>query len=210
MIKLACEKHFAEQLGESCCFGLVDSDGVQHYRVHKRTTFEEFKEMVSRDFGIAKHLQRFCSWTKRQNRITRIEKPLETGSGEIKTVLDLAAFRDRILPSAAEKTALMTVKLFLETPDVGNVLRSLQETEFLIFIKHFDLKPKRLSYVGCFYVEGTTEIQRILDKAKELAGIPQNVDIIGFKEKKSYPHVTSPHLHPDHTALQVRCSSSST
>ena len=107
-IKLACERHFAEQLGESCYFGLADFDDVQHYRVHKKTPFEDFKEMVSRDFGIAKHLQRFWLWTQRENGTTRIERHLETGFGEIKTVLDLKAFKERDLSPVFEKTALMT------------------------------------------------------------------------------------------------------
>ena len=210
VIKVAGERHFAEQLGESCYFDLVDFDGVQNYRVHKKTPFEDFKEMISRDFGIAKHLQRFWSWTLRQNGTTRIEKPLEAVSGKIKTVLDLAAFRERHLPPASEKTALMTVKLFLETPDVGNVLHSLRQTEILIFIKHYDSRLRRLSYVGHLYVEQSMQIRKILKKAKRLAGIPQNADIIGFEELKFSPQVTCPHLQPDHTAAMVRCLSCST
>ena len=210
VIKLAYEKQFAEQLGQNCCFDLTDFDGVHHYRVHKRTPFEDFKEMVSRNFGVDKHLQRFWSWTLRQNGTSRIEKPLETGSGEIKTVLDLKAFRERDPSTVYEMTAFMTVNLFLETPDVSDVPRPLQQTEFLISVKHYDPRFGRLSYAGRLYIEESTQIQRILDEAKEQAGLPQNADIIGFKEEKSYPHVTCPHLHPDHTALQVRCSSCST
>ena len=210
VIQLACERHFAEQLGEICYFDLADFDGVQHYEVHKRTPFEDFKEMVSRDFGIAKHLQRFWSWCPRQNGTTRIEKPLETESGEIKTVLDLKAFREKNIPLASQKTALMTVKLFLETPDVGDVLRPLQQTEFLIFIKHYDPKLRRLSYVGRLHIKKMMLIRAILEKAKKLAGLPQNADVIGFEEVKFYPHVTCPQLQPGDTAERVRCSSCST
>ena len=204
VIKVACEKHFVEQLGQNCYFGLADFDSVQQYRVHKRTPFEDFKEMISRDFGIAKHLQRFWSWTQRQDGTTRIEKSLETGSGEIKTVLDLAAFRERNLPPASEKTALMTVKLFLGTPDVGNLPRPLQQTEFLIFFKQYESKFDKLSYVGHLFVENSMQIRKILDTAKELAGLSQNADIVGVKEEKFYPRVTCTHLQPDYTALQVR------
>ena len=208
-IQLACEKHFAEQLGESYYFDLADFDGVQHYRVHKRTPFEDFKEMVSRDFGVAKHLQRFWSCYLRQNRTTRIEKPLPSKPGEIKTVLDLVAFKEKNIPPAAQETALMTVKLFLETPDVGDVLHPLQQTEFLIFIKHYDPKLRRLSYVGHLYVEKMMLIRSILDKARNLAGLSQNTDIIGFEELKFCPQVSCPQLQPDDTAAKVRGSSCS-
>ena len=204
VIKLACEKHFAEQLGESYYFDLANFDGVQHYRVHKKTLFEEFKEMVSRDFGIAKHLQRFWLWTQRQNGTTRIEKPLETGSVELKTVLDLKAFKERNLPPASEKNALMTVKLFLETPDIGDVLRPLQQSELLIFVKHYDPKLRKLAYVGHLFVEKTMQIRTILDKAKKLAGLAQDADVIGVEEVKFNPSVTCAELQPAQTAERVR------
>ena len=203
VIQLACERHFAEQLEESCHFELADFYGVRHYRVHKRTPFEDFKEMVSRDFGIAKHHQRFWLWSQRQNGTTRIEKPLETESGKIKTVLDLRAFREGNLPAASQKTALMTVKLFLETPDLGDVLRPLQQTELLIFIKHYDPGLGRLSCVGHLFVEKSVEIQRILDKAKTMAGLAQYADVIEFEEVDSYLHITCPSSQPDRTAAKV-------
>lgn len=55
-IRLATEFHFISQIGQSCDCNSASLDAVKQHRVHKNTPFEDFKEIVSKNFGIPKHL----------------------------------------------------------------------------------------------------------------------------------------------------------
>lgn len=46
MIKVAGEKHLKTQIGDKIYFDLVNFESVESYRIHKNTSFEDFKEMV--------------------------------------------------------------------------------------------------------------------------------------------------------------------
>lgn len=202
VIKLACEKHFAEQLGDSYHFDLADFNHVKSYRVHKKTPFEDFKETISNDLGIPKHLQRFWLWNQRQNGTLRISKPLEMSTVELNTVLDLRHFKEKSLTGSTEKNALMTIKLFLETPD-GENLHPLRGSELLIFVKLYNPKIRKLSYIGHLFVEKTSPFRLILERAKKLAGLVSDADVVGFEEVKYDPSVICSDLSPSQTPEKV-------
>lgn len=116
-ITLATEFHFAEQMGKTYYADLADVNALKHYQIHKMTPFEDFKEMVRKDYKIPTHLQRFWLWSKRRNNTVRVSEPLIEDEIDLKTVLDLRHFRDKDFPSNQTKYALLTIVLFLEAPE---------------------------------------------------------------------------------------------
>ena len=208
-IKLATEKHFKEQLGETYYSDLANFEEVTTYRLHKKTRFEDFKERVSQDFGIPTHLQRFWLWMHRQNGTVRIDKPLEPMSEKIETVLDLRHYKEKLSTPMPERNALMTIQLFLEAPEQDNVLRSLNPSEILIFIKFYDPKIRKLSYVGHLFVDKGAQFRLIFERARILAKLPPEADVVGFEEVKYEPAVVCTELSPTQTPEKVqgvRCS----
>eukprot|EP00210_Caulerpa_lentillifera_P006758 g6458.t1 len=212
VIKLACEKHFAEQLGESCYFDLANFDAVKNYRIQKKTPFEDFQRMVSKDFGVPKHLQRFWLWIYRTNNTMRVSKPLNEIGSELKTVLDLRHYKEKASNHLPQKNALMTIKLFLESPSestlsggmVGGALRAIPRNELLIFMKYYDPVRRKLSYLGHLFVEKDCPFRLIFERAKKMAGLKTEEEVIGFEEVKHSPTVVCTELPPDATPDKSR------
>lgn len=177
-ITLATEFHFAEQMGKTYYADLADVNALKHYQIHKMTPFEDFKEMVRKDYKIPTHLQRFWLWSKRRNNTVRVSEPLIEDEIDLKTVLDLRHFRDKDFPSNQTKYALLTIVLFLEAPEdtalkegiPGTTLHSIQRNELLIFLKYYDPKSKKLFYLGHMFIEKTCTFSVIFEKAKKMAG----------------------------------------
>eukprot|EP00210_Caulerpa_lentillifera_P006772 g6471.t1 len=207
VIKLACEKHFAEQLGESYYFDLANFDAVKNYRIQKKTPFEDFQQMVSKDFGVPKHFQRFWLWIYRTNNTMRVSKPLNEIGSELKTVLDLRHYKEKTLNHFPEKNALMTIKLFLESPSesalnggmAGGALRAIPKNELIIFMKYYDPVCRKLSYLGHMFVEKNCPFRLIFERAKKMAGLKTEEDVICFEEVKHSPTVVCTELPPEAT-----------
>ena len=136
----------------------------------------------------------------------RVEKPLfHLGQHELKTVLDLRHFKEKSSPPAAEKNALMTIKLFLETPEPSSdSVRALLPSELLVFVKLYEPKLRKLSYVGHLFVEKSRQFRLIFEKARKLAGLPYEVDIVGYEEVKYDPTVMISDLPPSQTPEKVK------
>ena len=145
----------------------------------------------------------------RQNGTNRIDKPLDTANDKIEKVLDLKMHKER-LSNQVPDNALMTILLFLETPK-QNVLHTLAAKELLIFVKFYDPKNRRLSYVGHLFVDKDLEFSQIFEQAKVLAKLPAEADVVGFEEVKHEPTVDCTELSPTQTPEQVkgvRCADS--
>eukprot|EP00210_Caulerpa_lentillifera_P006759 g6459.t1 len=207
VIKLVCEKHFAEQLGKSYYLDLANFNAAKNYRIQKKTPFEDFQQMVSKDFGVPKHLQRFWLWIHRTNNTIRVSKPLTECGTELKTVLDLRHYKEKTLNHFPEKNALMTIKLFLESPSevalngrmASGVLHTIQKNELLIFMKYYDPVCRKLSYLGNMFVKKNCPFRLIFKRAKKMAGLKSEEEVIGFEEVKHSPTVVCIELMPEAT-----------
>lgn len=204
IIKLATEFHFAEQIGKTYYFDLVDFDAVKNYRIHKLTSFDDFQEMVSKDFGIPKHLQRFWKWSKRVNDKILVSKPMMKENINVATVLDLRYLKNKGSLPDQEKTALMTFKLFLESSEEASLNRGISrdtqcliyKKKLLIFLKYYDPDSSALSYLGHMFVENNCSFCVVFEKAKKMAGLAPEKKVIGFKEVKHVPSVVCTRLSP--------------
>lgn len=201
-INLATEFHFAEEIGKSHHFGLANFERVKNYRIYKKTSFEDFTEMVSKEFGIPKHLQRFWGWPQSSNSNEGVSESLETKVPHgLNTVLDLRWFKDKRLPHNQEENALMTINLILETPEgysPGNdgVLHRIRKNDLLIFVKYYDPVSTELSYLGHLFIKKTSPIRLVLTKAKKMAKLGLKDKVVGVKEVQHLPEIICSDLLP--------------
>ncbi|KAK0593698.1 hypothetical protein LWI29_028795 [Acer saccharum] len=76
VIKVARNEDLLEQIGKDIYFDLVDHEKVVSFRIQKQMSFNNFKEEVTKEFGIPVQFQRFWLWAKRQNHTYRPNRPL--------------------------------------------------------------------------------------------------------------------------------------
>jgi len=98
----------------------------------------------------------------------------------------------------------MTINLFLETPErcsPGNdgILHRIQHDELMIFVKYYDPISMKLSYVGHLFVAKTSSVYSILERAKRMAGLAPEEEIIGFEEVRHKPTILCLAFLPDST-----------
>ncbi|GMH43257.1 hypothetical protein BSKO_11179 [Bryopsis sp. KO-2023] len=196
VIKVACDTDFSRQIGDTHYFDLVNFEDIKSYRIHKKTTFEEFKGMVQTDFGVPSDLQRYWVWSQRQNGTIRPNSPL-TDRREIDTVLDLQRFKDKQY-APLEKHALMTIKLYLEKPDASyGMLKELEPNDLLLFCKLYDPFKTKLCYVGHIFVDKSMPFKEIFWRLKALAGLEDSTDIAAYEEVRFEPSVMCNELDAD-------------
>ena len=201
-IKLATEKNLSEQLAEKYYFDMADFDRLSTYRLYKKTLFKDFNEKVSKDVGIPPEVQRFWLWKQRQNGTMHLDKPLDTSIINVETVLDLRHFKEKTMTPTIEKTALLTIHLYLETPESENALHQLQPNELVLFIKRYDPQSSKLSHVGHLFLDKGEPLSAALKHATSLAGLPPETDITGFQVKHE-PAVVCSDLIPTETLEKV-------
>ncbi|CAA0818763.1 Ubiquitin carboxyl-terminal hydrolase 12 [Striga hermonthica] len=173
-----------EQIGKDIYFDLVDHDKVRSFRIQKQMPFNQFKEEVTKEFGIPVQCQRFWIWAKRQNHTYRPNRPL-TPQEESQTV---GALRE-----VSNKAHNAELKLFLEVV-IG--LDSLpvppptkNKDDLLLFFKLYDPEKQELRYVGRLFVKSSARPIEILEKLNEMAGFPLDEEIELFEEIKFEPSV---------------------
>lgn len=202
-IRVACEKDFVQHMADGYLFDLVDIGSLRSYRVHRKTPFEEFKELISQDLRVPKHLQRFWSWIHRSNE-RRVDKALEQADIDIEAVMDLRHIKDKKITESSDKSSLLTVELFLETPEAGcDALRPIVSSEQLIFLKLYKPRLQKLSYVGHLFIETTDQFESIFRKAGDMAGLSSEVKVVGFEEVQSEPSVICKELSLNETPTVV-------
>ncbi|XP_075520070.1 ubiquitin C-terminal hydrolase 12-like isoform X1 [Primulina tabacum] len=183
IVKVTSDDDFAEQIGRTVFFDLVDHDKVKGFRVLKSTPFSVFNEEVAKEFGVPVQLQRFWLWTKRENGTYRPAQPL-THLEETKTIEQLME-----VLSCEVKTA--ELNLFL---DLGQDLRQIPlpnktEDDILLFFKLYDPETEDLRYAGRLYVKGIGTPADILTELNKMAGYAPDEEIKLFKEIKFEPTV---------------------
>lgn len=104
-----------------------------------------------------------------------------------------------------DKNALMTIKLFLETPseNAATSKEINQNEKLLLFCKYFDPLKKELSYLGHTFVESNMEMKNIFQKIKKEFNISEDTKLIGYEEIKYDPLVDMNDLSLDSTPEEV-------
>lgn len=143
------------------------------------------------------------------NNTIRVCKPLMKRGIDAKTVLDLRHIKDMKPPPSEENTALMTINLFLETPEghgLGNegILHTIQQDDLLIFIKYYDPVSMELYYLGHMFVEKTCRFRMVLNEAKKMAGLGLEDEVVGVKEVQHLPEVICEDLLSKRTVFNNR------
>lgn len=203
VIKVACDTDFSRQIGDTHYFDLVDFEDVKSYRIHKKTSFQDFKGMVAKDFSVPVECQRYWVWSQRQNATTRPDSPL-MDQRDIQTVLDLRQHKEKPYMSV-EKHALMTIKLYLEKPDTATgTLQALSANDLLLFCKLYDPYERKLTYVGHIFVDKSMRFKDIFTSLKKLVGLNEKDEILAYEEVKFEPAVMCNPLDEDGSPERVR------
>ncbi|XP_031380387.1 ubiquitin carboxyl-terminal hydrolase 12-like isoform X1 [Punica granatum] len=180
IIKVACNEDLVEQIGKEIYFDLVDHDKVRSFRVQRQMAFNQFKEEVTKEFGIPVQFQRFWLWAKRQNHTYRPNRPL-TPQEEAQCVGQLR--------EVSNKANNAELKLFLEV-ELGLDMRPLPPPEktkedILLFFKLYDPAKEELRYVGRLFIKINSKPGEILATLNEMAGFAPDEEIDLYEV--SYP-----------------------
>ncbi|XP_031380388.1 ubiquitin carboxyl-terminal hydrolase 13-like isoform X2 [Punica granatum] len=184
IIKVACNEDLVEQIGKEIYFDLVDHDKVRSFRVQRQMAFNQFKEEVTKEFGIPVQFQRFWLWAKRQNHTYRPNRPL-TPQEEAQCVGQLR--------EVSNKANNAELKLFLEV-ELGLDMRPLPPPEktkedILLFFKLYDPAKEELRYVGRLFIKINSKPGEILATLNEMAGFAPDEEIDLYEEIKFEPNV---------------------
>ncbi|KAK3228593.1 hypothetical protein Dsin_000474 [Dipteronia sinensis] len=184
VIKVARNEDLLEQIGKDIYFDLVDHEKVVSFRIQKQMSFNNFKEEVTKEFGIPVQFQRFWLWAKRQNHTYRPNRPLSPQE-EAQSVGQLR--------EVSNKANNAELKLFLEV-EIGQDLQPVPlpektKEEILLFFKLYDPLKEELRYVGRLLVKGTGKPVEILTKLNEMAGFGPDEEIDLYEEIKFEPNV---------------------
>lgn len=203
VIKVACDTDFSRQIGDTHHFDLVNFDDVKSYRIHKKSSFQDFQALVASDFSVPIERQRYWIWSQRHNGTIRPDSPLGD-ERELKTVLDLQRYKEKsYMP--LEKHALMTIKLYLEKPDKETgMLKELSNNDLLLFCKLYDPYARKLSYVGHLFVDKNMLFKDIFNLLKKMVGMDENDEILAYEEVKFEPSVMCNDLDGTGSPVQVR------
>ncbi|AET00385.1 uncharacterized protein [Medicago truncatula] len=181
MIKVVRDEDLAEQIGNDIYFDLVDLDKVRSFRVKKQTSFNVFKNMVAREFGILAQFQRFWIWKKRVNGTYRPYRPL-TYIEEAKSVGQL-----KELYEDDKLKLFLEVEHELDLCPIAPLYNG--EDDILLFFKLHNPERKKLSYVGRLIVNCKDKPSDILARLNKLAGYDPNEEIELYEEIKFKPNV---------------------
>ncbi|KAK4836630.1 hypothetical protein QYF36_025568 [Acer negundo] len=184
VIKVARNEDLLEQIGKDIYFDLVDHEKVVSFRIQKQMSFNNFKEEVTKEFGIPVQFQRFWLWAKRQNHTYRPNRPLSPQE-EAQSVGQLR--------EVSNKANNAELKLFLEV-EIGQDLQPVPlpektKEEILLFFKLYDPLKEELRYAGRLLVKGTGKPVEILTKLNEMAGFGPDEEIDLYEEIKFEPTV---------------------
>ncbi|KAI9157792.1 hypothetical protein LWI28_028181 [Acer negundo] len=181
VIKVARNEDLLEQIGKDIYFDLVDHEKVVSFRIQKQMSFNNFKEEVTKEFGIPVQFQRFWLWAKRQNHTYRPNRPLSPQE-EAQSVGQLR--------EVSNKANNAELKLFLEV-EIGQPVPLPEKTkeEILLFFKLYDPLKEELRYAGRLLVKGTGKPVEILTKLNEMAGFGPDEEIDLYEEIKFEPTV---------------------
>ncbi|KAK2634511.1 hypothetical protein Ddye_029303 [Dipteronia dyeriana] len=184
VIKVARNEDLLEQIGKDIYFDLVDHEKVVSFRIQKQMSFNNFKEEVTKEFGIPVQFQRFWLWAKRQNHTYRPNRPLSLQE-EAQSVGQLR--------EVSNKANNAELKLFLEV-EIGQDLQPIPlpektKEEILLFFKLYDPLKEELRYAGRLLVKGTGKPVEILTKLNEMAGFGPDEEIDLYEEIKFEPNV---------------------
>ncbi|TXG49238.1 hypothetical protein EZV62_025113 [Acer yangbiense] len=183
-LKVARNEDLLEQIGKDIYFDLVDHEKVVSFRIQKQMSFNNFKEEVTKEFGIPVQFQRFWLWAKRQNHTYRPNRPLSPQE-EAQSVGQLR--------EVSNKANNAELKLFLEV-EIGQNLQPVAlpektKEEILLFFKLYDPLKEELRYAGRLLVKGTGKPVEILTKLNEMAGFGPDEEIDLYEEIKFEPNV---------------------
>ncbi|KAK1577063.1 hypothetical protein Q3G72_018733 [Acer saccharum] len=181
VIKVARNEDLLEQIGKDIYFDLVDHEKVVSFRIQKQMSFNNFKEEVTKEFGIPVQFQRFWLWAKRQNHTYRPNRPLSPQE-EAQSVGQLR--------EVSNKANNAELKLFLEV-EIGQPVALPEKTkeEILLFFKLYDPLKEELRYAGRLLVKGSGKPVEILTKLNEMAGFGPDEEIDLYEEIKFEPNV---------------------
>lgn len=157
---------------------------------------------VAEDFGVAPKQQRFWVWKRRHNSTVRPDSCLPLGM-PLDTVLDLRDFKDS--PYATmERNALMTVKLYLQLPELpSRPLCEIPSDSVLLFFKFYDPVKRQLTYIGHLCVHKCEPFQSTFARVAKMVGL-EGPDVVGYEEIKFEPSVLCEEVPEDSTPEQVR------
>lgn len=199
LVRVSTDDDFAQQIGTSRFFDLVDHEKVKTFKMSRKAPFSELRQLVAKEMGVPAELQRFWKWAKRQNGTYRPALPLvvESEDQPISTVKESAPLRN------TRPGVMTTLNLFLETPlSPGSILTTLRpKLDVMLFFKHYcpDVQPPALQYVGRRLVPKDTKIKELHPLLCGLGSLNKTQGLEIYEEVKFEPSVMVERLAPSVT-----------
>lgn len=161
---------------------------------------------MSIDFKVSPSNQRYWLWKRGDGDSAVLGNVFSSLTQENKRLISLHGVRDPVRSADKKNKALMVVNVFLELPPPDSPsLREIQSGEILLFIKFYDPLKVDLEYIGSLYVGRKTYFGSILDRAKRLAKVHKDLEIVASKLITVEPSVVTCDLFAQSTPYQVIC-----
>ncbi|KAL5702533.1 ubiquitinyl hydrolase 1 [Ranunculus cassubicifolius] len=179
-IKVARDEDFVKQIGRDKFSELVDHDKVHSFRVLKKMSIKDLKELVAGEFGVPVELTRFWLWAKHWKQDCRPYRPMTlkpmTLQQESKSVGGLEEWEKKLFLEVERGLDSCPIALPNKTPE-----------DYLLFFKLYDPKMERLQYVGRLLVSHNSKPIHILPKLNEMAGFSPGEEIDLYDEASFVP-----------------------
>lgn len=157
------------------------------------------------DFKTSVSAQRYWLWKHGNSDSPVLDRIFPSLAQENKKLLSLHPVRDTIRSADKKSNALMVVNVFLEIPLTGDhLLHEIQPNELLLFFKFYDPLKVVLEYIGCLYVNKKTYFGNILEKAKSLANVHKDLEVVASKLVTVEPSVVTCDIFAQSTPYQVK------
>ena len=181
IIKVLTRQDLERQIASEKFFDLGNFESAQRFRLHKKSTFTKFRELVSEKLGIPAERQRYWTYSPRRNKTSRPATALPDHANTPPT-WTVEKTRLKYTVPNSQHASSGEFRLYLEELDDDAFANSDPERDIWLHVKLYNPHEARLSYCGTLYASPEETLSTYMPKIKSMAGFASTASTLMFEE----------------------------